>query len=551
MLFSSQFLTIVWPYFLLALLALAIPVWIHWFTRQKPEPLHFAQLNLLPDTKPFARKHIQLQEKRLFIIRSLMVLVSVLLLVGLMVNNDDNRARQANAINLLSIDYLELISVNDLERIAERAQQSSSLSFLLVPGYPQFNDEDFSQLITAKGQGKERIWLTEYCNESDGDDSLPANQWHGIVNFIEYLQSQQAYQDDLPLNLYVSRQLKYYALQLNPVPIEPELNWHFPTTESAVINDGLTSGLNDIAILIIANESRHSHALQLQAAIQQINLAGLAKVNTEVILPSQLKADVSKLTSTTGVILLTDNETPTTVIESVIDSLPGNSFFVIEDAIAVTEKEKIAARELNLGQQGGQFAGMLLEPVLFRKRLNQNDKASAFSNKQWPILSQQDVWTQGNTPLLRVSQIQPNNESEAIRLWQLNSRFHPQWSDLLEQRQLPHLLYFLIFSNQLNNTFSEKYLLPQSWLKRLNPVDDSNGNIGTDAKHKVTARPMLAKAIARQKTQQLSQHQKQQYNHWQEIFAWLLCLLFIAERLLSELQSRPHRQSREGDHEAS
>ncbi|QDP01466.1 BatA domain-containing protein [Thalassotalea sp. PS06] len=571
---AFELFNLYWPQLLLGIFALAIPIWIHWFTQQKPKTQAFSQLNLLPDTKPLARQHIQLQEKWLFVLRSLLVFVTVLLLAG-MFFNDSKPKFFPKDVHLLSVDYLQQSSAADIETLAEQMRNTQSMAFLLNPGFNNISETSLRQLAEAKTNNDDKAWLEDYrqqanigTNHPDAHpDKYPANHWQGIVNFIEALQSQKQYAEVETITLYASRQLEYYRQQLEPVDIAVQLNWQF--VEPASAKDSLASltASTEKQVVIIADESRNIHAQLLRAALGQIDKAGLGTIQVELIVPSQWQDLVDKSDAVSGIIYLPalgkqgagNNDSIYGIVDSLADILADDGFLLLEDAIgSSTQANTMSFTELSLEQQKSQFTGMLLEDVQVKKRLSDDGNGSLFDEYQQINHFQQNVWQLGETTLLRISDVALTKTSEEgagvyqdrINLWQFNSRFHPEWSGILEQRQLPHLLYFLMFNQRIQQNFNQNYLLPEPWFQRLNQpatLDNKAVNAESQATEEFAS---LATAIAKQQTQQLNASQKSQFQYWQDILAWMFALLLISERLFSEWRVRRSVKPEEANYDA-
>ncbi|TLU61298.1 hypothetical protein FE810_14905 [Thalassotalea litorea] len=587
-LFSSALINFYFPALMLGLLALAIVVYIHWFTQQKPQTRAFALLDLLPDTKPMATTQIQLQEKRLFWLRSCLLLLSVLLIAGAFFTNFATTNLNTSRIKLVSMGYLQSANREELSKLVNSSDKNVQ-SLLLLPNYPEFTDELYEKIISAKSSSDDAKSLLEIVTSSDAHGVIAANDWQGIDNFFEYIHAQENISFiDKHLDVYATRQLAYYLGEQPSIKHYQQLNFHFPKSQSLPASWLSKNSPPQAKVLIIAHVSREQDAMQLQRAMARISASKIADIavsralDTEVFpsMPATDKGLLSRsLADLNGVFYLpalTDNNPN---IERIVAAMPDNGVVFSESSIQhAINWHAPTTGTVDLPQQSANAAGLLLEPVNVLKYLpaTTKTKRADYQGADFTTIWQETVWqhalaNRGQQPVLLkrrieitdsaalyASQQQASQQQAAqeytsednsqepdfydqalkrqqentiksdhrqVTLWQLNTRFDRQWSDLLEQRQLPHLLYVWLFSNGIEAGFNQNYLLSHALIRQ---------QVRTDQTAQTTEDVTLAKAVAKKQSQQLNDVQQENFRNSQSLLAILFCLVFIAERWLSE-----------------
>ena len=311
-----------YPVFLFALLSLAIPIFIHLFSRDKGQRIKVGSLQFFQSPKPIQQTKIQLVEKFLLFLRLLLLICATLLISQLwwqddnsslsynnnpekkqvtksatFVNyayqaNDTNKTNSANnspqlvdfdfsknSVLLLSSRWLANANKQLKETLVKQAKAKQLSTYFLHERAEAFNQAtDFSTLAQLKPLTYEDIieWSNEHSDISQEDHQVKPQVkpiWRSLLT-ASYQLSPNAVIEVFTDNSY--------AQFIGKMPnISQTLRWHMVNNDSS---KSIKHTLNQpISVTIIADAKRQYAQHQLVRALEVIKLQLLPNLTVEVI----------------------------------------------------------------------------------------------------------------------------------------------------------------------------------------------------------------------------------------------------------------------------
>ncbi|MDG1750411.1 MAG: BatA domain-containing protein, partial [Thalassotalea sp.] len=112
------------PSYLLGLLALAVPIIIHLFSKSKGKPVAVGTLKFFQQVKPVKMKQVKLVEIFLLVLRLLMLICAVLLVAQLWWIDNDSDSNEE--FYLISVNWLNQSSMEEKRELATKLTENNA-----------------------------------------------------------------------------------------------------------------------------------------------------------------------------------------------------------------------------------------------------------------------------------------------------------------------------------------------------------------------------------------------------------------------------------------
>ncbi len=524
MLSSFSLFTLQSPWALIALSALAIPLIIHLISKGRPTLVKFANVSLIKAIKPKSMRHMLLTEFWLLILRLLLLIVSILLLA------------QVLFVNPLA-DYKHVTLVTAQWLNSSSADEKSTL-LSLHAGKPIY-------LLSSDSQPLSKIDVLQWQNSQSDVDQHEDVTRHNLIKENTYLDLYyftNAFSEKTTFDLFVTDSAKQFPE--SEITLAHDIKWHIKNThidnhhsegaESGNKNaDNKNQYHDSLTVVIVYDDDRAEDIKYFQQALSAINRISAPKLSQQLFLNNALEENGLEnnalyhqaISSKPDWIFYLSSAIPD---NATLDALKtGSNIFV--DA----ENAKVNVLSSSVVELNNNHAKFSPANIMFNQRakpLNilQYLPANSYVSSNESLWKFYDQNTEVKPLLLRselvfdyaleqvISDSSNNTSIKTSHLYQLFSRFSPSWSNLLTTKQFPLLLQNILFEHWQATKADEEYRLTQSQII-LNQELKNNELSAFDSLASVT------------------NQRKNMSSSWLNILIYLLLILWLVERLVSEI----------------
>lgn len=524
MLSSFSLFTLQSPWALIALSALAIPLIIHLISKGRPTLVKFANVSLIKAIKPKSMRHMLLTEFWLLILRLLLLIVSILLLA------------QVLFVNPLA-DYKHVTLVTAQWLNSSSADEKSTL-LSLHAGEPIY-------LLSSDSQPLSKIDVLQWQNSQSDVDQHEDVTRHNLIKENTYLDLYyftNAFSEKTTFDLFVTDSAKQFPE--SEITLAHDIKWHIKNTHIGNHNsEGAESGNKNadnknqyhdsLTVVIVYDDDRAEDIKYFQQALSAINRLSAPKLSQQLFLNNALEDNALEnnalyhqtLSSKPDWIFYLSSAKPDNAI---LDALKAGSNIFVDAENAKVNLLSSSVVELNNNHAKFSPANIMFyqraKPLNMLQYLPANSYVSS-DDILWEFYDQN---TEVKLLLLRselvfdhaleqvISDSSNNTSIKTSHLYQLFSRFSPSWSNLLTTKQFPLLLQNILFEHWQAAKADEEYRLTQSQII-LNQELKNNDLSAFDSLASVT------------------NQRKNMSSSWINILICLLLILWLVERLVSEI----------------
>ena len=524
MLSSFSLFTLQSPWALIALSALAIPLIIHLISKGRPTLVKFANVSLIKAIKPKSMRHMLLTEFWLLILRLLLLIVSILLLA------------QVLFVNPLA-DYKHVTLVTAQWLNSSSADEKSAL-LSLHAGEPIY-------LLSSDSQPLSKIDVLQWQNSQSDVDQHEDVTRHNLIKENTYLDLYyftNAFSEKTTFDLFVTDSAKQFPE--SEITLAHDIKWHIKNTHIGNHNsEGAESGNKNadnknqyhdsLTVVIVYDDDRAEDIKYFQQALSAINRLSAPKLSQQLFLNNALEENALEnnalyhqaISSKPDWIFYLSSAIPD---NAMLDALKAGSNIFVDAENAKVNLLSSSVVELNNNHAKFSPANIMFyqraKPLNMLQYLPANSYVSS-DESLWEFYDQN---TEVKPLLLRselvfdhaleqvISDSSNNTSIKTSHLYQLFSRFSPSWSNLLTTKQFPLLLQNILFEHWQAAKADEEYRLTQSQII-LNQELKNNDLSAFESLVSVT-----------------NQH-KNMSSSWLNILICLLLILWLVERLVSEI----------------
>lgn len=493
-----------------ALLALSVPLILHFFSKQKATLIKFANITLISELKVKSSHKLRITDVWLLLLRLLLLLVSVFLL-----------AKVSLAPSVLEHDEIYLISPdwlyhsNQDERAQLVAMSANKPVFLLGQARVAISPDE---ILTWKQQ--------------TGDDG-PQNIASALNAFTASLAAKTT------VKLFVTNRANQYKVNNKKQPITAvnHIDWHI----KKLAFEPQKQYQDAIKVMIIYDQDRFADLKYFQRAFELIK----QHVAPRLSLTSFLNVDLlnidayqQKLADKPQWLFYFSSKA---MDENMLNAIASGTHVLVDaNKFALN---LMADTRLTIDKNTSDLLGSdvifyrRVQPVMLFEQLKSHILSQSDVSKTDVLKADEVVWqfTQKSgerLALLTKSSLrfstQNHNEAEhSTEIYQLHSRFSSEWSNLLVTQQLPLLLKNLLLSSWVNlQAQTQQTLNEQQISQAMTPFAVSLPRT-TEADTASLKNSITGKAQAMNTTEIT------------ELLTVILLLLLITERIVSELNSKP------------
>ncbi len=519
MLSSFSLFTLQNPWALIALSALAIPLIIHLISKGRPTLVKFANVSLIKAIKPKSMRNMLLTEFWLLILRLLLLIVSILLLAQVLFVNP---LAETKHVTLVTSQWLN----------SSNADEKNAL-LSLHAGEPIY-------LLSSDSQPLSKIDVLQWQNsQSDVDQHEDVTRQNLIKEntYLDLYYFTNAFSEKTTFDLFVTDSAKQFPE--SEITLAYDIKWHIKNTnvgnhhsegaESGNKNASNKNQFHDsLTVVIVYDDDRAEDIKYFQQALNAINRISAPKLSQQLFLNNALENNAlyhQTLSSKPDWIFYLSSAIPD---NAMLDALKAGSTIFVDAENAKVNLLSSSVVELNNNHAKFSPANIMFYQRAKPSNILQYLPANSYVSSDDILWGFYDQNTEVKPLLLRselvfdhaleqVTSDSSNNTSiKTSHLYQLFSRFSPSWSNLLTTKQFPLLLQNILFEHWQEAKADEEYRLTQSQII-LNQQLKNNDLAAFDSLASV------------------SNQRKNMSSSWLNILICLLLILWLVERLVSEI----------------
>ena len=558
------------PLWLLGMLAVIIPLAIHFFSKSKAPLISFAQYALIPAKQSSVPNALRLSQWLLLLLRMMIIVLLSLALAQCMKQPTDNSQTR---YFLVSQDWLHHTNEYEKQSLLEtynQAQDATS-SRLIVLGANASNN------LNANLSNEQPEALSEYAindsnkltlntlaqitaaNEKTGLNAqtntvhpLPQTTiWQQVADFIA------THPTVSPSQVQIFTSNGFSQFNNDKINLPETLNWHISSAESSSLMGEKSK------ILMLTSAKNHAQTQYLTAAFDALD----RELNRELSvdhLPASSPMSLEQLKRYDWVFYLADTglntqqaQTPAPVSEQAAEKTSSQA---AEQAAAQASAQKGILNQYV--QQGGNLfvtanqqvgstgkhsvfitqSGLRNNEITIRKigaLAKVTEKITSSKDEAPTSMHYQVIWqTSDQQPLLTRTIATPteataNHVAEHWRITgqilEFHSRFEPSWTNWVSQLDFPYTLDALMNESRYQQTYEAQATVHAAQIARGAPTKSAKANSNIQAQQQGENEPVQSLAS-------LLNPQRDDQTHY-----WLLTLLvcaFCLERIASEYSAR-------------
>ncbi|MDO6557831.1 BatA domain-containing protein [Paraglaciecola chathamensis] len=558
------------PLWLLGMLAVIIPLAIHFFSKSKAPLISFAQYALIPSKQSSVPNALRLSQWLLLLLRMMIIVLLSLALAQCMKQPTDNSQTR---YFLVSQDWLHHANEYEKQSLLETYNQaqdatSSRLIVLGANASKYLNNslshspgKNPSKNINANLSNEQPEALSEYAingsnkltldtlaqitaaNEKTGlnaqiNTARPLPQttiWQQVADFIA------THPTVSPSQVQIFTSNGFSQFNNDKINLPETLNWHISSPESSSLMGEKSK------ILMLTSAKNHAQTQYLTAAFDALD----RELNRELSvdhLPASSPMSLEQLKPYDWVFYLADEklstqqaQTPAPVSEQASAQKRmlnqyvqqgGNLFITANQQVGSTGKHSVF-----ITQSGLRYNEITIRKIgalakVAEKITSSKDEVPTSTHYQviWQTSDQQPLLTR---TIATPTEATANHVAEQWRITgqilEFHSRFEPSWTNWVSQLDFPYTLDALMNESRYQQTYEARATVHAAQIARGAPTKSAKANSNNQAQQRGENEPVQSLVPS------LNPQRDDQTHYW--LLTLLVCA-FCLERMASEYSAR-------------
>ncbi|MGY0644155.1 MAG: BatA domain-containing protein [Paraglaciecola chathamensis] len=562
------------PLWLLGMLAVIIPLAIHFFSKSKAPLISFAQYALIPAKQSSVPNALRLSQWLLLLLRMMIIVLLSLALAQCMKQPTDNSQTR---YFLVSQDWLHHASENEKQSLLEtyNPSQDATSSRLIVLGANASKNlnnslsnspgKNPSNNLNAKLSNEQPAALSEYAisgnnkltldtlaqitaaNEKTGlnaqiNTARPLPQttiWQQVADFIA------THPTVSPSQIQIFTSSGFSQFNNDKINLPETLTWHISSAESSSLMGEKSK------ILMLTSAKNHVQTQYLMAAFNALN----RELNRELSvahLPASSPMSLEQLELYDWVFYLADTglntqqaQTPAQVSEQAVAQASaqkrilnqyvqqgGNLFITANQQVVSTGKHSVFITQSGLRNNEISIRKIGALAKVTEKITSSKDEAPTSTHYQviWQTSDQQPLLTRTIATSTEATETHvAEHKRNTGQILEFYSRFEPSWTNWVSQLDFPYTLDALMNESRYQQTYQARATVHAAQIARGAPTKTAKANSNNQAQQQGENEPV------RSLVPSLNPQRDDQTHYW--LLTLLVCA-FCLERMASEYSAR-------------
>jgi hypothetical protein len=548
------------PLWLLGMLAVIIPLAIHFFSKSKAPLISFAQYALIPAKQSSVPNALRLSQWLLLLLRMMIIVLLSSALAQCMKQPTDNSQTR---YFLVSQDWLHHASENEKQSLLEtfnQAQDATS-SRLVILGANASNN------LNAKLSNEQPAALSEYAingnnkltldtlaqitaaNEKTGlnaqiNTARPLPQttiWQQVADFIA------THPTVSPSQIQIFTSNGFSQFNNDKINLPETLTWHISSAESSSLMGEKSK------ILMLTSAKNHAQTQYLTAAFDALD----RELNRELSvdhLPASSPMSLEQLKPYDWVFYLADEKLSTQQAQTLAPlseqaaeqvsaqvsdhkrilnqyvQQGGNLFITANQQVVSTGKHSVFITQSGLRNNEISIRKIGALAKVTEKITSSKDEAPTSTRYQviWQTSDQQPLLTR-TTPTEATETHVAEHKRNTGQILKFYSRFEPSWTNWVSQLDFPYTLDALMNESRYQQTYQARATVHAAQIARGAPTKSAKANSNNQAQQQGENEPVQSLVPS------LNPQRDDQTHYW--LLTLLVCA-FCLERIASEYSAR-------------
>ncbi|MGY0593041.1 MAG: BatA domain-containing protein [Paraglaciecola chathamensis] len=562
------------PLWLLGMLAVIIPLAIHFFSKSKAPLISFAQYALIPAKQSSVPNALRLSQWLLLLLRMMIIVLLSLALAQCMKQPTDNSQTR---YFLVSQDWLHHANEYEKQSLLEtyNPSQDATSSRLIVLGANASKNlnnslsnspgKNPSNNLNAKLSNEQPAALSEYAisgnnkltldtlaqitaaNEKTGlnaqiNTARPLPQttiWQQVADFIA------THPTVSPSQIQIFTSSGFSQFNNDKINLPETLTWHISSAESSSLMGEKSK------ILMLTSAKNHVQTQYLMAAFNALN----RELNRELSvahLPASSPMSLEQLELYDWVFYLADTglntqqaQTPAQVSEQAVAQASaqkrilnqyvqqgGNLFITANQQVVSTGKHSVFITQSGLRNNEISIRKIGALAKVTEKITSSKDEAPTSTHYQviWQTSDQQPLLTRTIATSTEATETHvAEHKRNTGQILEFYSRFEPSWTNWVSQLDFPYTLDALMNESRYQQTYQARATVHAAQIARGAPTKTAKANSNNQAQQQGENEPV------RSLVPSLNPQRDDQTHYW--LLTLLVCA-FCLERMASEYSAR-------------
>lgn len=544
------------PLWLLGMLAVIIPLAIHFFSKSKAPLISFAQYALIPAKQSSVPNALRLSQWLLLLLRMMIIVLLSLALAQCMKQPTDNSQTR---YFLVSQDWLHHASENEKQSLLEtfnQAQDATS-SRLVILGANASNN------LNAKLSNEQPAALSEYAINGNNELTLDrlaqitaANEKTGLnaqINTARPLPQTTIWQQVAdfkatyptvsPSQIQIFTSNGFSQFNNDKINLPETLTWHISGAESSSLMGEKSK------ILMLTSAKNHVQTQYLTAAFNALNRETNRELSVDH-LPASSPMSLEQLELYDWVFYLADTGLNTQQAQTLAPASEqaaiqasaqkrilnqyvqqgGNLFITANQQVVSTGKHSVFITQSGLRNNEISIRKIGALAKVTEKITSSKDEAPTSTRYQviWQTSDQQPLLTR-TTPTEATETHVAEHKRNTGQILKFYSRFEPSWTNWVSQLDFPYTLDALMNESRYQQTYQARATVHAAQIARGAPTKSAKANSNNQAQQQGENEPV------RSLVSSLNPQRDDQTHYW--LLTLLVCA-FCLERIASEYSAR-------------
>lgn len=568
------------PLWLLGMLAVIIPLAIHFFSKSKAPLISFAQYALIPAKQSSVPNALRLSQWLLLLLRMMIIVLLSLALAQCMKQPTDNSQTR---YFLVSQDWLHHASENEKQSLLEtfnQAQDATSSRLIVLGANASKNlnnslsnspGKNPSNNLNAKLSNEQPAALSEYAingnnkltldtlaqitaaNEKTGlnaqiNTARPLPQttiWQQVADFIA------THPTVSPSQIQIFTSNGFSQFNNDKINLPETLTWHISSAESSSLMGEKSK------ILMLTSAKNHAQTQYLTAAFDALD----RELNRELSvdhLPASSPMSLEQLKPYDWVFYLADEKLSTQQAQTLAPlseqaaeqaaeqvsaqvsdhkrilnqyvQQGGNLFITANQQVVSTGKHSVFITQSGLRNNEISIRKIGALAKVTEKITSSKDEAPTSTRYQviWQTSDQQPLLTR-TTPTEATETHVAEHKRNTGQILKFYSRFEPSWTNWVSQLDFPYTLDALMNESRYQQTYQARATVHAAQIARGAPTKSAKANSNNQAQQQGENEPVQSLVPS------LNPQRDDQTHYW--LLTLLVCA-FCLERIASEYSAR-------------
>ncbi|GGZ47925.1 BatA domain-containing protein [Paraglaciecola chathamensis] len=560
------------PLWLLGMLAVIIPLAIHFFSKSKAPLISFAQYALIPAKQSSVPNALRLSQWLLLLLRMMIIVLLSLALAQCMKQPTDNSQTR---YFLVSQDWLHHTNEYEKQSLLEtynQAQDATSSRLIVLGANASKNP---SKNINAKLSNEQPAALSEYAingnnkltldtlaqitaaNEKTGlnaqiNTARPLPQttiWQQVADFIA------THPTVSPSQIQIFTSNGFSQFNNDKINLPETLTWHISSAETSSLMGEKSK------ILMLTSAKNHVQTQYLTAAFNALNretnrelsvdhLPASSPMSLEQLelydwvfyladtglntqpaqIPAQVSEQASEKTSSQAAEQVSAQVSAQKRILNQYVQQGGNLFITANQQVVSTGKHSVFITQSGLRNNEISIRKIGALAKVTEKITSSKDEAPTSTHYQviWQTSDQQPLLTR-TTPTEATETHVAEHKRNTGQILEFHSRFEPSWTNWVSQLDFPYTLDALMNESRYQQTYQARAIVHAAQIARGAPTKSAKANSNNQAQQQGENEPV------RSLVPSLNPQRDDQTHYW--LLTLLVCA-FCLERMTSEYSAR-------------